>query len=164
MRVGLALPHYETSLAGEPVSWTGVKRAARRAEDAGLDSVWVSDHLFLDWGKYGGPDDVQGCLECFTTMAALAASTVRVRIGSLAVCNDLRNPGLIAKMAATVDLLSGGRVELAIGAGWYEPEYDAAGIAFDPPGVRISRLGEAVEIIGRLLAGGGGTYSGRHYE
>ena len=164
MRVGLALPHYDTSLAGRPVSWEGVRRAARRAEDAGLDSVWISDHLFLDWGKYGGPDDVQGCLECFTTLAALAAATERIRIGSLAVCNDLRNPGLVAKMAATLDLLSGGRLELGIGAGWYEPEYDAAGIPFDPPAARIARLGEAVEIIGALLEGEEVTRSGRHYR
>jgi probable F420-dependent oxidoreductase len=141
-----------------------VRRAARRAEDAGLDSVWISDHLFLDWGKYGGPDEVQGCLECFTTMAAVAAATDRIRIGSLAVCNDLRNPGLVAKMAATLDLLSGGRLELGIGAGWYEPEYAAAGIDFDPPAERITRLGEAVAIIGALLEGEEVRHEGRHYQ
>jgi probable F420-dependent oxidoreductase len=163
MRLGLALPHYDTSLAGRPASWAGVARIARLAEDTGFDSVWVSDHLFLDWSKYGGPDDVQGSLECWTTLSALSAVTKRVRIGSLTLCNDLRNPGLLAKMAASLDLLSDGRLDIGIGAGWYEPEFRAAGIEFDPPRVRIRRLGESVEILGRLLAGEELTFKGDHY-
>ncbi|HEX2049111.1 MAG TPA: LLM class flavin-dependent oxidoreductase [Actinomycetota bacterium] len=164
MRFGLALPHYDTSLAGAPASWDGVARVARAAEHSGWDSVWVSDHLFLDWGKYGGPADVQGSLECWTTMSALAAVTERVRIGSLALCNDLRNPALVAKMAATLDVLSGGRVDVGLGAGWYEPEYRAAGIPFERAGTRIRRLGEAAEIAGRMLAGEELTFAGRHYR
>jgi alkanesulfonate monooxygenase SsuD/methylene tetrahydromethanopterin reductase-like flavin-dependent oxidoreductase (luciferase family) len=159
----LALPHYDTSLSGQPVSWEGVKRCAEKAEAAGLDSVWVSDHLFLDWSKYGGPDDVQGALECWTTLSALAASTSSIRIGSLTLCNDFRNPGLVAKMAATLDLLSQGRLELGLGAGWYEPEYRAAGIVLDSPGTRIRRAGEAIEIIARLLEGEVLRYKGDHY-
>lgn len=163
MRLGLALPHYDTSLRGEPASWIGVRDVARAAEGAGLDSVWVSDHLFLDWGKYGGPDTRQGCLECWTTMTALAAATSTIRIGSLALCNDFRPPALVAKMAATLDRLSGGRLDLGIGGGWYEPEYRAAGIPFDGPGTRIRRLGESVEIITRLLDGEELTFKGDHY-
>lgn len=163
MRLGLALPHYDTSLAGRPASWGGVARIARLAEETGFDSVWVSDHLFLDWSKYGGPDDVQGSLECWTTLSALSAVTKRVRIGSLTLCNDLRNPGLLAKMAASLDLLSDGRLDIGIGAGWYEPEFRAAGLKFDPPRVRIGRLGESVEILGRLLAGEELTFKGDHY-
>ena len=163
MRFGLALPHYDTSLAGEPVSWDGVRRTAERAEAAGFDSVWVSDHLFLDWGKYGGPSDLQGALECWTTMSAVAASTQRVRVGSMALCNDFRNPGLLAKMIASLDLLSGGRVDVGLGAGWYEPEYRAADIAFDPAGQRIARLEESLEIIARLLEGEELVYKGKHY-
>ncbi len=163
MRFGLALPHYDTSLRGDPATWDAVKRVAKRAEHAGFDSVWVSDHLFLDWGKYGGPPEPHGALECLTTLSALAAATERVRLGSLALCNDLRNPALVAKMIATLDLLSEGRVDAGIGAGWYEPEYSAAAIAFDPPGTRIARLGEAVEIIGRLLEGEELVYQGKHY-
>lgn len=164
MRIGLALPHYDTSYAGELVSWENVTQAARTAERAGFDSVWVSDHLFLDWGKYGGPEDPQGCLECLTTLSGLAAVTERVRLGSLALCNDLRNPALVAKMIATLDLLSGGRLDIALGAGWYEPEYRAAGIGFDPPGTRIERLGESLEIIGRMLDGEELTFEGKHYS
>lgn len=164
MRLGLALPHYDTSLAGNPVTWQGVERSARLAEQAGFDSIWMSDHLFLDWSRYGGPDTPQGSLECWTTMSALAGVTERVRIGSMALCNDLRNPALLAKMVASLDLLSQSRLDVGMGAGWYEPEYRAAGIDFDPPGRRISRLGEAVEIVRRLLEGEELVFEGEHYS
>lgn len=163
MRLGLALPHYDTSFEGRPLSWASVRDTALTAERAGFDSVWVSDHLFLDWSKYGGPADRQGALECWTTLSALAGATERVRLGSLTICNDLRSPALLAKMAASLDLLSGGRVDLGLGAGWYEPEYEAAGIDYDSPGTRIRRLGEAATIIGRLLDGDEVTFKGDHY-
>lgn len=164
MRLGLALPHYDTSYANEPVGWERVRGIAQLAERAGYDSVWVSDHLFLDFAKYGGPPDSQAALECWTTMAALAAATERVRIGSLVLCNDFRNPGLLAKMIATLDLLSNGRVEVGLGAGWYEPEYRAAGISFDKPSARIRRMGEALQIVARLLEGEELTFHGDHYR
>jgi probable F420-dependent oxidoreductase len=163
MRFGLGLPHYDTSLAGGPVGWNGVKQIALLAERSGFHSVWVSDHLFLDWSKYGGSDEPQGSLECWTTMAALAAVTERVRIGSLALCNDFRNPALLAKMIATLDRLSKGRIDVALGAGWYEPEYRAAGIEFDGAGTRIERLGESLQIIARLLEGEELIFKGEHY-
>ena len=164
MRFGLALPHYDTSFAGEPVRWDSVREVALVAERSGFDSIYVSDHFFLDWGKYGGPEDVQGSLECWTTVSALAAATERVRIGTLTLCNDFRNPALLAKMAATVDLLSGGRLDLGLGAGWYEPEYAAAGIPFERPGTRIDRLAEALQIVTRLLDGERLDFDGRHYK
>jgi probable F420-dependent oxidoreductase len=164
VRLGLGLPHYDTSLAGNAASWESVKRIAQTAEAAGFDSVWVSDHLFLDWGKYGGPATLQGALECWTTLSAVAAVTTRVRVGSLALCNDFRSPALVAKMAATVDLLSEGRLDVGLGAGWYEAEYDKAGIQIDRPGMRIERLGEAVEIVRRLLEGEELHFSGEHYQ
>jgi probable F420-dependent oxidoreductase len=163
VRLGLALPHYDTSLAGRPASWEGVERVARSAEQAGFDSIWMSDHLFLDWSKYGGPDTEQGTLECWTTMSALCGVTERIRVGSMALCNDLRNPALLAKMIASLDLLSGARLDVGIGAGWYEPEYRAAGIPFDRPKERIDRLGEAVEIVRRLLEGEELVFKGDHY-
>jgi len=164
VKLGLALPHYDTSLGGLPLSWDAISRVARNAETAGFDSIWVSDHFFLDWSKYGGPDTIQGSFECWTLMSALASITKRIRIGSLVMCNDFRNPGLLAKMAATVDLLSDGRVDVGLGAGWYEPEYRAAGITFDRASARIERLGEAVEIVQRLLDGEELTFSGKHYS
>ncbi|MDQ4143070.1 MAG: LLM class flavin-dependent oxidoreductase [Actinomycetota bacterium] len=164
MRLGLALPHYDTSLAGRPASWEGVARVARVAEQSGFSSIWMSDHLFLDWSKYGGPDTRQGSLECWATLSSLSAVTERVRLGTLTLCNDFRAPTLLAKMAASLDQFSGGRLELGMGAGWYEPEYEAAGIPFDKAGTRISRLGEAVQIVRRLLAGEELEFSGEHYE
>ena len=163
MRLGLALPHYDTSYANEPVAWHHVVEVARRAVAAGFDSIWVSDHLFLDWSKYGGPHDAQGSLECWTTLAALAASTSRVRLGTLALCNDFRPPALLAKMAASLDRLSGGRLDLGLGAGWYDAEYRAAGLAFDAPATRISRMGEAASLIARLLEGEEVYAHGRYY-
>lgn len=164
MHLGLALPHYDTSYRNEPVKWPSVRDCAVAAERSGFSSVWVSDHLFLDWGKYGGPSTRQASLECWTTMTALAAATKTVRVGSLTLCNDLRSPALLAKMASSLDLLSGGRLDVGLGAGWYEPEYRAAGIDFDPAGTRIRRLGEAVEIVGRLLTGEELTFDGEHYQ
>jgi probable F420-dependent oxidoreductase len=164
MRIGLGLPHYDTSFAGRAVSWDAVARVAALAERSGFDSVWVSDHLFLDWSKYGGPEDRQGALECWTTLAGLAAVTQSVRLGSLTLCNDLRNPALLAKMVATLDRLCGGRLDVGMGGGWYEPEFEAAGIEFSPPATRIRRLGESVEILSRLLGGEELRFSGEHYE
>jgi probable F420-dependent oxidoreductase len=164
MRLGLALPHYDSSFAGRPFEWDSLVGVARLAEKSGFDSIWVSDHLFLDWSKYGGPDEPHGTPECIMTMGALAAATERVRIGSLALCNDFRNPALLAKMIATLDQLSGGRVEIALGAGWYEPEYAAAGIEFASAGDRIRRLGESLRILDRLLAGEIVDFDGEHYQ
>lgn len=164
MLLGLALPHYDTSLRGQAASWEGVERIAQLAERSGFSSVWISDHLFLDWSKYGGPADKQGVLESWTTLSALGAITSEVRLGTLTLCNDLRNPALLAKMAASLDRLSGGRLELGLGAGWYEPEYKAAGIPFDSAGDRIRRLGEAAHVVRRLLSGEEVTFSGRFYE
>jgi probable F420-dependent oxidoreductase len=164
MRFGLALPHYDTSLGGREASWEGIRSAALIAERSGFHSVWVSDHLFLDWGKYGGRADAEGSFECWTTLSALAAVTERVRLGSLTLCNDFRNPALLAKMAASLDLLSGGRLDLGMGAGWYEPEFAASGISFDPPGTRIKRLREAAEIVARMLEGEVLDYTGTYYK
>jgi probable F420-dependent oxidoreductase len=164
VRFGLALPHYDTSLAGRPFEWESLKRVARLAESSGFDSVWVSDHLFLDWSKYGGPDEPQGTPECLMTIGALSAVTERVRIGSLALCNDFRNPALLAKMIATLDRLSDGRLDVGMGAGWYEPEYAAAGIEFLPPGDRIRKLGESLRIMTHLLEGEVVDFDGDHYH
>jgi probable F420-dependent oxidoreductase len=163
VRFGLALPHYDSSFENGEASWANVKKVAQLAERHGYDSVWISDHLFLDWSKYGGSDDPQGALECWTTMSALAACTSRVRVGSMALCNDFRNPALVAKMAASLDVLSKGRLDVGVGAGWYEPEFRAAGIEYSSPGTRIARLGEAIGIITRLLEGEELTYRGEHY-
>ncbi len=165
LRFGLALPQYDYSLPDNaPIRWTSVVDWAVRAESLGFHSVWLSDHLFYDLARYGGPAGPQQGVECFTGLAGLSAVTGRLRLGTLVACNDLRSPALVAKMAATLDVLSGGRVDLGLGAGWFEPEYRAAGIPFERPGVRIRRLGEAVRIIRELLARGELDFEGSHYR
>lgn len=164
MRFGLALPQYDYSLASGRITWPAVVGWAVRAEELGFSSVWLSDHLFYDLARYGGPQGAQRGVECFTGLAAVSAATSRIRLGSLVACNDLRSPALLAKMASTVDVISGGRMELGIGAGWFEAEYRAAGIPFDPPGVRVERLGESLQILRRLLGAGRVTFSGNHYR
>jgi probable F420-dependent oxidoreductase len=96
-------------------------------------------------------------------LATAAAVTKTLRVGSLVICNDYRHPAVVAKEAATLDLLSGGRFELGLGAGFSQPEYEAAGIAYDPPGVRVDRLAEALQVIKGLFAAGPFTFSGRFY-
>jgi len=120
VRFGLALPHYDFSLPGErPITVSRVVEFAREAERLGYDSVWISDHFFLSVERYGGPPDRQGSLEPMTTLAALAVSTSRVRIGTLVACAPFRHPSILAKMSAALSLYSGGRFELGVGAGWY---------------------------------------------
>ena len=123
----------------------------------------MSDHFFLDWGKYGGPDERQGSLECWTTLSAVAATTTSIRLGTLTLCNDFRHPTLLAMMVATLDRLSGGRLDVGLGAGWYEAEYSAAGLDFDRAATRIKRLGEAASIVRRLLSGEDLVHAGDHY-
>lgn len=165
MRFGLALPHYDFSLPEPgPVRWNSVVEWAVHAEALGFHSVWLSDHLFYDLARYGGPQGVQKGVECFTGLAALSAATSTVRLGTLVVCNDFRHPALLAKMVATLDVLSGGRVDLGMGAGWFQAEYLEAGIPFDPPGVRIERLSEALRIVRGLLDRGECSFEGRYYR
>ncbi len=151
MKFGLALPQYDFSLPGlGPIDWGPIKDWAQKAENLGFDSVWLSDHLFLDLGRYGGTETPQNAMECFTTLAAVAASPRRVGIGSLVACNDLRHPAVLAKMAETINAISGERLVLGMGAGWYEAEYKAAGIAFERAGVRINKLADAIHTIKRM--------------
>lgn len=167
MRIGLALPQYDYSVPGEsPLQWATLLHHARRAEDAGFDSLWLSDHLFLDIAKYGGGDDRQGAYEPLVTLAALAREVRRPRLGTLVLCEALRPASVLAKALATVDRITGGRLDVGIGAGWYEPEYDAVGLAFPPPGERVARLREAIVVLRGLLAADGApvTVDGRFHR
>ncbi|MGI9193248.1 MAG: LLM class flavin-dependent oxidoreductase [Actinomycetota bacterium] len=161
----MALPHYDFSLPGPGVvGWSRIRDWAQRAEEMGFDSLWVSDHLFLDVSKYGGTSHRYFAMECFTTLAALSAWTSRVRLGALVVCNDLRRPQLVAKMAANLSAISNGRFELGLGAGWYEPEYKEARIPFRSAGKRINRLEEAIQLIRGMLGEPSFTFAGTHYH
>jgi probable F420-dependent oxidoreductase len=152
MRFGLALPHYDFSYpGGKPVSWDRLAGTARRAEALGFDSVWVSDHFFLSLARYGGADEPSGSAEPLTTLAALAAVTQRVRLGTLVLAAGFRHPAVLAKSAATIDLLSGGRLDLGLGAGWYEDEYRAFGYDFGSAGDRFEILTETIEALALLF-------------
>ncbi|MEX2255145.1 MAG: LLM class flavin-dependent oxidoreductase [Acidimicrobiia bacterium] len=165
MRIGLALPHYDYSVPGEsPLTFPTVAQHARRAEAAGYDSLWVSDHLFLDIAKYGGSDDIYGALEPIATLGALAGVVARPRLGTLVLCEALRPPSVAAKALATLDRITGGRLDVGLGAGWYEPEYAAIGMAMPSPGVRLRRLREATEIVTGLLGGEPLTFSGEFFH
>jgi alkanesulfonate monooxygenase SsuD/methylene tetrahydromethanopterin reductase-like flavin-dependent oxidoreductase (luciferase family) len=151
VRLGLALPHYEHSFpAGERLSWQSLLDSALRAERLGFDSVWISDHFLLDLSRYGATGEA-GSLEAFTALAGLAARTSRVRLGTLVACAAFRHPAILAKMATTIDLISGGRFDLGLGAGWYEREFEAFGYRFGTVGERFSALEDTVEAVAALF-------------
>ena len=129
---------------------------ARRAEDLGFSSLLTRDHVVEEqFGNQLGP---------IAALATVAAVTTSLRIGSLVFCNDYRHPVMLAKEAATLDLLSAGRLELGLGAGFARDEYASAGIPFDPPGVRVSRLEESIRLLKALFADGPTTHAGTHYR
>ncbi len=138
--------------------WTTIAESARLADDLGFDAIHFIDHLLAI------PDPAGDVLESWTTMTACAALTRRVRIGGNVLCNSFRSPALLAKMAATLDVVSGGRFELGIGAGWHEPEYHAYGFEFPRAGVRIDQLAEAVRLIKQLWTGERVDFDGAHYR
>ena len=167
MKVGLALPQYDYSVPGEsPLRWETVAAWARHADGIGFDSVWVSDHLFLDLSRFGGDvaGGAAGCFSALPQLAGLAKVTARARIGPLVLNAALRHPSLLAKSLATLDVLSGGRLVVGLGAGWYEPEFEAANVPFLRPAQRLGQLGDAIAIIRGLFGGGPFTYEGRHWS
>ena len=165
MKVGVALPHYDFSFPDRsPADLDSVIAFAGRVEQLGYDSVWVSDHFFLDLSRYGGPPSRYSSLEALTTLAAVAVDTERVRLGTLVLCEAFRHPPVLAKMATTLDIVSEGRFDLGIGAGWYEEEFKAFGYRFPPTAERIARLREAVDILGGMLSNDRLTYEGTYYR
>lgn len=152
LRVGVQLPEVERAVRGAEVV-----AMARLAEDAGFDSVWVGEHLL-----YRFPDrPSRGPWEAWTTLSAIAASTTRIRLGPLVACTAFHNPAVLAKQAATLDEISGGRFVLGLGAGWNETEFKAFGIPFDH---RIARFEEAFTIIRTLLQEGAIDFEGSYYS
>jgi alkanesulfonate monooxygenase SsuD/methylene tetrahydromethanopterin reductase-like flavin-dependent oxidoreductase (luciferase family) len=137
MHVGVVLPQVGSD-------WARTSEAARWAEEVGADSVWTIDHLL------GFPAE-RGILEAWTVMSAVAAITERVEIGCQVLCQSFRNPALLAKMAASLDVVSNGRLRMLVGAGWFDAEYEAFGFPFPSPGTRISELRETVQILKGML-------------
>jgi probable F420-dependent oxidoreductase len=150
LRLGIQLPEVE-----RVVRWSEYVAMARAAEEVGFDSVWIGDHLL--YRDDGRPE--RGPWDAWTLLAGLAAVTERVALGPLVACTAFHRPGVLARKAAAVDELSGGRLVLGLGAGWNEAEFRAFGIPFDD---RIARFREAFEIIRRLLGGERVTYRGDH--
>jgi probable F420-dependent oxidoreductase len=165
MRIGLALPQYDYSVPGEhPLGFDTVVAHARAARESGYTSVWLSDHLFLDLAKYGGSDRREGCFEPVVTLAALARLVPDVRLGTLVLLEALRPATMLAKSLATLDRITGGRVDVGLGAGWYEPDYDEIGMSIPPPGERLARLRECVEVVCEMLGGEPVQHDGRFHR
>src|SRR5436190_2827993 len=156
MRVGIVLPIAETD--GGPngiMSYEAIRAVAIAADRTGFDSIWVFDHLLF---RFGGK--TTGIHECWTILAAVAEATSRVELGTIVMCTGFRNPALLAKMAATLDEVSGGRLILGLGCGSHPPEYAAFGYPYDH---RVSRFEEALGILVPLLRAGRVDFAGRYH-
>jgi len=151
------MPISEGEMAGRTATYPELREVAQSAEGAGLDSVWVYDHLLYRFP----PEASSGIHEAWSMLAALAADTSRVDVGALVMALPFRNPAVFAKMVATVDEISGGRLILGIGCGWHEPEFDAFGIPFDH---RVSRFEEALQVLLPLLREGRTDFQGRYHQ
>jgi probable F420-dependent oxidoreductase len=157
MKIGLMPGINEGSFEGKTPTFQDLKEMAQAAERVGLDSLWLADHLIA---RFPGQGE-QGTWEAFTLLSALAAVTERITLGPLVACTSFRNPALLAKMADTLDEISGGRFVLGLGAGWHQPEYDAFGYPFDH---LAARFDEALQIIVPLLREGHVDFQGQYYQ
>ena len=163
MKLGVQVADY--AWEGEPSKMAETLAAiARTADDAGFDVIGVADHLWQG-AHLGGPEQPE--LECFTTLSVVAANTRHCRLVPLVAGVHFRHPALLAKMITTLDVLSGGRAMLGIGAGWYEEEARGLGFPFPPLGERFEMLEEAIQICLRMWQGGRGDerpFTGKHYQ
>jgi alkanesulfonate monooxygenase SsuD/methylene tetrahydromethanopterin reductase-like flavin-dependent oxidoreductase (luciferase family) len=150
MEIGVYLPQVG-------FTWPELRERVEACDGLGIHSVWFMDHL------YPPALPAVPSFEAWTTATALAALTTRVRIGHLVLCNGLRHPALLAKMAITLDHLSGGRLELGLGSGSYAPEFAALGLDLPSAAIRAAQLGEALEVLTRLFAEAMVSFDGRHY-
>ncbi len=148
-----------SGIDGAAAKWDKAVEIATTAERLGYDSIWLYDHF------HNVPRPAyETVFECWTTMAAISQRTERVRLGQMVGCNSYRSPGLLAKITATLDVISGGRLDWGIGAGWYENEYRAYGYDFPRPKDRIGMLRETVEIVTSMWSNPETTYNGRYYR
>jgi len=138
------------------------KAVALKAEAFGFDSVWAYDH-FIPYYEYK-PLESKAMFECWTLLSTIAGITKKVRIGQVVTCNSYRSPALLAKMGATLDVISNGRLDFGIGAGWYEEEYETYGYEYPKGSTRIAQLDEALQIIKAMWKDTKATFSGKHYS
>ena len=157
MKIGIVLDIVEGSLDGRTPTFRDLREMAQVAEQVGLDSLWLADHLI-----YRFPNEAESApWEALTMLSALAAVTTHITLGTLVVCTSFRPPAMLAKMADALDEISGGRFILGLGAGWYQPEYEAFGYPFDH---LASRFDEALQIIVPLLREGHVDFQGQYYQ
>jgi alkanesulfonate monooxygenase SsuD/methylene tetrahydromethanopterin reductase-like flavin-dependent oxidoreductase (luciferase family) len=157
MKVGVVMPIGPVDGTGVVPPWEATRVAALATEEAGLDSAWVYDHLLFRFGT----DPAVGIHECWTVLSAMAAITSRVELGILVLAMPFRNPGLLAKMAATFEDISGGRLILGVGCGWNEPEFTAFDFPFDH---RVGRFEEALSVLVPALREGRASFAGRWHS
>ena len=138
----------QASQAASPAAW---RQLARKTEDLGYSTLYVPDHLDDQWAP-------------MVALAVAAEATTTLRVGTLVLDNDFRHPVVLAKEAATLDVVSGGRFELGMGAGWMSTDYAQSGIPMEPPSVRVARLAESLEIMRAMWSSGSATFAGAHYR
>jgi len=147
------------AIDGAAAKWSKAVEIAQLAEQLGYDSVWVYDHV------HNVPRPAhEAVFECWTTVTAISQLTSRVRLGQMVGCNSYRNPALLAKITSTVDVVSGGRLDWGIGAGWYENEYRSYGYEFPAPAQRLQMLAETVQIVTSMWTEEETTFHGKHYD
>ncbi len=157
LKIGMYVPFSERQMQGATPRWADILAMARRAEAVGFDSLWVPDHLI----QYYEGVEPRGGWECWTLVAALAAVTEHVELGTIVTATSFRNPALLAKIVDTVEEISGGRTILGLGTGYHEPEYRAFGYPYDH---RASRFAEAIAIIDGLLRQGRVDIEGTYHQ
>jgi len=148
-----------SAIEGAEAKWATAVEIAQLAEQLGYDSLWVYDHF------HNVPRPAhEAVFECWTVMAAISQRTSRIRLGQMVGCNSYRNPSVLAKITSTIDVISGGRLDWGIGAGWYQNEYQGYGFEFPEAKVRIAMLRESVEIVKSMWTEPETTYEGRYYS
>ena len=150
IKFGIRLPHFGAD-------FDTIQRVAIYCDKLGFDSIWLMDHLI-------GPNPNQLLLECWTTLSSLTSLTKKTKLGSLVTCNSFRHPTLLAKMVATLDHISGGRVILGIGAGWHESECKSYGIPFPKTSIRLAALRESIHLIKKLWTTESLSFTGKFYK
>lgn len=161
MKIGLQASNY-TFPDGPENLGHHLAQIARTADEAGFESLWLMDHFFQIGGEFGSPENEM--LEGYSTLAFLAAHTRRIKLGTLVTGVIYRQPGILAKTVTTLDVLSGGRACLGIGAGWFEREAHGLGIPFPPVAERFERLEETLQIVLQMWSDDDGPYMGKHYK
>lgn len=145
------------------VNFEHIRKVVLRCEELGYDSVWLNDHFFTSSYFYPLPPPSAPYYECWVTLSALATLTRKIRLGSLCTNISFRNPALLAKMAACLDVISQGRLELGLGAGWFREEHTAYGLPFPNTSTRAEKLKEVIEIVRRMWTEEKVYFRGKHY-